>query len=345
MIDRCTSWPEAVPVADITAETVARVIYEGWIVRFGCPLRITTDQGRQFESRTFECLTQLLGVQRIRTTAYHPQANSKVERLHRTIKASLMARGSRDWVRELPSVLMGIRSAVRDDTGFSATEMLYGAPVKLPGDFFTGGESSETYDELVRRIRSNISMYAAVPTRRCTSQKIYVHPELGRCSHVFVRCDILRPNLTPPYEGPYLVVSRTDKVFCIQKGGKESYVSIDRLKPAFLLAGPDADHADSADARHIDHSAVKLLQAKFFLRREPKPRGPSIDSSSAKFSITRRHRQRSPLSPAAFTLTATAAPPPPRTDSMGIHSSKDQINYNSDNGLQQQEMDEIKIAT
>lgn len=46
---------------------------------------------------------------------------------------------------------------------------------------------------------------------------------------------MVRKPLTPSYDGPYRVISKTSKTFKIQLGNRQSEVTIDRLKPAFLI--------------------------------------------------------------------------------------------------------------
>ncbi|XP_064106850.1 uncharacterized protein LOC135215828 [Macrobrachium nipponense] len=131
------------------------------------------------------------------TTAYNPAANGMVERVHRSLKASLMARCTgEDWKSQLSWVLLG-----------------FGPP-------------------LGRTLKHHL--------RRRT--KRFLLKALSSCKHVFIRDDACRPPLTRPYRGPFRVIRRTDKAYFISINGCEDWVTIDRLKPAFLM---DEEYANA----------------------------------------------------------------------------------------------------
>ncbi|GFU44984.1 pro-Pol polyprotein [Nephila pilipes] len=73
-INRYTRWPEVIPLSDISAEAVAKSFIANWISRFGVPAIITTDQGGRIQSHLLDSLKSMLGIQRIRTTPYHPSS-------------------------------------------------------------------------------------------------------------------------------------------------------------------------------------------------------------------------------------------------------------------------------
>ena len=81
-IDRFSHWPEAIPVQDISTETVAHTLVTHWIARFGMPKILTTDQSRQFESHLFSALRKILGIWHIQVAPYHSCINKMIEKFH-----------------------------------------------------------------------------------------------------------------------------------------------------------------------------------------------------------------------------------------------------------------------
>ena len=245
-VDRFTRWPEAFPLTSITAEAVAQAFIHGWISRFGAPSQIVTDRGRQFESGLWKALTTLLGVKQTRTTAYHSQSNGMVERLHRQLKAALKAHGNTSWMDSLPLVLLGIRTAVKEDIQCTAAEMVYGATLRLPGELITPSrpESVNTSD-FVTQLKTRMQQALPKPPRP-VNRTSHVSYDLNTCTHVFIRHDAVRKPLQPPYDGPYAVLKRNNKHFTININGRTDTVSLDRLKPAYVdidVASTPTSHA------------------------------------------------------------------------------------------------------
>lgn len=235
IIDRCTRWPEAIPLQEITAESVARALVSGWISRFGVPHRVTTDQGRQFESHLFKRLNEVLGTSHLRSSPYHPQGNGMIERWHRTLKASLKAKFNADWVEQLPLVLLGLRSALKPDINASPAELTYGKTLTLPGEFFEPSKRFDESHDFVRHLRETMRKLQPIKASHHSSGKFFVHPELSSAKFVFVRNDAHKKPLQAPYNGPFEVLKHRDKVFKVNVNGKAQNISIDRLKPAFVL--------------------------------------------------------------------------------------------------------------
>ncbi|XP_042861969.1 uncharacterized protein LOC122247061 [Penaeus japonicus] len=172
---------------------------------------ITTDRGRQFESALWTAWMHLLGSKRIHTTAYHPSANGMVKRFHRQLKTALRSAPTNHWMDELPLVLLGISSTLKENLQFTAAELLYGTNLAFPGDFFAnspqGLEDPASFVAFLRQEMQQLRPQATHPTR---SRPSYVPSELKDCTHVFVHVGPTCPPLHPPYDVPFPVLRRDE---------------------------------------------------------------------------------------------------------------------------------------
>ena len=133
------------------------------------------------------------------------------------------------WVRLAYSVLLGLRTMLKDALIHSASEMVYGQPLVVPGKFFP-------YDSTADQTQIDILRQHLAPCRpsKLNNTTSYIPADFSTCEYVFIREDAHKPPLSKPYRGPFRVLTRTDKSYRVQLDNREDWISIDRLKPAYL---------------------------------------------------------------------------------------------------------------
>jgi len=234
MIDRASRWMEASPMGDISAETVATTFMETWISRFGVPLYVITDRGTQFEAELFSQLSAVVGFHRLRSAAYHPQTNGMVERLHRTLKSSIIARGSQ-WLRDLPIVLLGMR-CLPNENGIAPFTAVTGQSLLAPRVLVNNTKLATNIDFVQQLARCMRQVDFATLSHGIihSDDKQFIPKDLIKSKFVWVRVDRIRKPLEAPYSGPYRVRNFAEKtVTIVKEDGTTDTVSLNRIKPAY----------------------------------------------------------------------------------------------------------------
>jgi hypothetical protein len=281
IIDRTSRWPEAIPLASITAADCARALFAAWVSRFGVPTTITSDGGAQFTSALWAGLCSLLNIQHSPTTAYYPQSNGLVERFHRRLTDALRSwAAAADWHDHLPWVLLGIRTAFREDSEFSPAEAVYGSQLVLPGQFINTAESPSP--SFLRELQTTMTGRPPPPAPHNAAPA-------PSARFVLVRRDGAQPPLSPIYDGPSRVLERSTHFFLLEMGDRTDKVSTLRLKAACTPADTEPAKLPSR-GRHIAQGAPRCAGATC-LRAAAETAGAaaSHDLQPSSYNATNNH--------------------------------------------------------
>uniref|UniRef100_A0A8C6M8I5 Integrase catalytic domain-containing protein n=1 Tax=Nothobranchius furzeri TaxID=105023 RepID=A0A8C6M8I5_NOTFU len=256
--DYFSKWTEAFPLPNQEAKTIARVLTEEWVCRFGVPRSLHSDQGRNFESKLFRELCELLQIHKTRTTPYHPQSDGLVERFNRTLLTMLtffVEDNQLNWDALLPYVMLAYRSSVHASTSVTPYKVLFGREIVLPVDVMLGldqGELFASVDEYVTGLQETLTSVVEAVKRhqsRAAAQQKRAYDFRATCQFysegelVWVRNKLRRrgvcPKLQRRYKGPFRVLERlTDVLYRLipVEGGPEKVIHFNRLKPCTSLS-------------------------------------------------------------------------------------------------------------
>ncbi|GFV08795.1 retrovirus-related Pol polyprotein from transposon 412 [Trichonephila clavipes] len=234
VMDYFTKWTEAYLISNQEASNVAQI--QHWISRFGVPLQLHSDQGRNFDYAVRKTLYEILGIDKTRATTLHPQSDGMVERFNQTILnrlSLLVSSKQQEWDKKFLFFLLAYRSAVHETTGYSPFQMLVGRDIRMPEDLLFSRPpdaplAPEEYveilqawmDEAYHLARKRISMASEkMKTRydaRATGHDFHVGDQVRLWN--LKRHKGLSLKLQTNWEGPYTVLKRlNDVVVWIQK--------------------------------------------------------------------------------------------------------------------------------
>ena len=109
----------------------------------------------------------------------------------------------------------------------SSAELVYGAPISLPGEMLSTPEPPPL------DFAQNFRMAAPPPTRPLSYAEAakQLPSSLQEALYVYIRRGAIGSAFSAPYQGPYLVAKRGDKTSTVHVGSRQEVISVDRLKP------------------------------------------------------------------------------------------------------------------
>jgi len=253
-MDAFTKWAEAFPLKSKEAEPIVRVLTEQIFTRFGPPLSLLSDMGREVDGRIMRDICRLFGVEKLRTTAYKPSTN-QVERFHRTmnsILAKTVSDHQKDWDTRLPFAMAAYRATQHDTTGYSPNFLVLGRETRAPPDLVFGSpdeeatDSEQTYDRYVESVREKAvnAFYDVRVSLQKSANRNKKYYDLGLKQEKFAPGEWVlyfnprklrgkQMKWVRQFEGPFFIISKpTSLTAKIQKSPKAQVrvVHVDKLK-------------------------------------------------------------------------------------------------------------------
>ena len=321
MTDAFTKYVELVAIPNKEAATTASALFNRWFCRYGVPVEIVTDQGREFVNQLSEELFKLLGVLHTTTTPRHPQCNAQAEVANKTIAKylnSFVNEATTDWELFLPPLMFSYNTSFHKSIQTTPFFLLHGVTPRLPAfpapdlqrKFYGESDTAELHQRM---------LYARDLARRCnevaTDQMKVFHDAHSR-SHDFkvgqwVLLDehsFLHKNtkLAPKYSGPHYVlrVKPGNVVELKLKNGKHLIVNACRLK-SYVFPLPDAQPEVPMETKEVPKTTP---QPKLRKPRHPEAKIPLPEEDREEF-LEERWSPWEPQRPAPDPVQIKMEPP------------------------------------
>ncbi|KAK3510443.1 hypothetical protein QTP70_006846 [Hemibagrus guttatus] len=277
---------EEVLEVNVSAQTVARCLFEDYVLIHGVPETLHSDQGRQFEAEVVQNLCHLLNIKKTRTTSYHPKSDGMVERFNRTLidqlAKTLLTYGG-EWDDYVKHVAFAYITTTHSTTRFTPYFLTHGREARVPTDVLLptcaldsqmSASHAEFVSSLLTKLNSAFSSARMHGDAAHDRQKLYHDAGLRHQPYdvgvmVWLHNPVeSRMKLAPHWKGPYKIAQVMDS--CGEQGltyrienpfdldERAQIVHYNRLRPYTLPVSPLSQNQTLSNARDSQPESLSL---------------------------------------------------------------------------------------
>ena len=222
--DHFTKYAQAFPTLNQTAYTTAKTLYDNFLIHYGFPAKIHSDQGRNFESDLIKSLCKLLGIHKSRTTPYHPQSDGISERFNRTLMdmiGTLQPSEKSDWKKHISTLTHAYNCTRHESTGYSPYYLMFLRQPRLPVDILLNinpeKNNTQAYPPFVESLKKRLSRAYEIASSKIkdAQQRQKKHYDLKiRGAHLEPGDRVLIRNVA--FKGPHKLEDRwQEKIYLV----------------------------------------------------------------------------------------------------------------------------------
>eukprot|EP01121_Diplochlamys_sp_Union-15-3_P009686 TRINITY_DN2647_c0_g1_i2.p1 TRINITY_DN2647_c0_g1~~TRINITY_DN2647_c0_g1_i2.p1 ORF type:complete len:1234 (+),score=100.53 TRINITY_DN2647_c0_g1_i2:684-4385(+) len=242
-VDYFSRWTIAVASEGANAEVVASALLKQVYYKFGAPKKLISDNGTPFTAALTKTLCAALGVEKIFTTPYHPQANGQTERWNATILTGLRAYvdgDPSDWDTKVDAITFAYNTSEHAVMRHSPYFLLFGQEARMPFEAVLDTRLSEsTVQQHIQDMISdldkawNAAREAQEDFKRRQHQKsnpTQLPPKVREGDKVMLRTPGAR-KLEDQWEGPFEVIEVIgDSRVAVDRHGVRTVAHLERVK-------------------------------------------------------------------------------------------------------------------
>lgn len=240
----------AIPLENQEAISVAKALVDNVFLSYGICRVILSDQGQNFMSKLFKNLCKLFGIKKLRTSAFRPQSNGSIERMHRSLKEYLrhfINEDQQNWDEFFKLACFAHNSSIHSSTKFQPFELTLGRKVNIPSSFNKGNGTATPFyahGDYVAELQRNLRVAFRVAKENLENAKVKQKNQVDKKTkqvdfkvgdQVQLLNEAVRQGrskkLGPQWNGPYTIIEKIGEVnYKIKMGRKEKIVHGNKLK-------------------------------------------------------------------------------------------------------------------